>query len=82
VKWGGDPQTNSEFQGLTSFKVHDLEMLLRLSGKEAVVKTKYLAEWSGVMIWKPEDRYNPIGTANEINAKIMLNSAETLLKTL
>jgi HEPN domain-containing protein len=82
LKWGGYPQTNSEFQGLTSFKVHDLEMLLRLSGKEAVVKTKYLAEWSGVMIWKPEDRYNPIGTANEINAKIMLNSAETLLKTL
>jgi HEPN domain-containing protein len=82
LKWAGYPQTNAEFQGLASFKVHDLEMLLRLSGKAAIVKGKYLAEWSGVMIWRPEDRYNPIGTANETDARIMLDSAKTLLKTI
>jgi hypothetical protein len=43
LKWAGYPQTNAEFQGLASFKVHDLEMLLRLSGKAAIVKGKYLA---------------------------------------
>jgi hypothetical protein len=80
LKWAGYPQTQSEFQGLASFKVHDLEMLLRLSGKAGVVKGKYLAEWSGVMSWKPEDRYNPIGTANEMDARFMLVSTKTLLK--
>ena len=82
LKWAGYPQTSGEFQGLSSFKVHDLELLLKLSGRAAAIKTKYIAEWSGVLTWKPEDRYNPIGTANKTDARFMLDSAAVLLKKL
>lgn len=46
LKWQGFPETNSEFQGLSSFKTHDFDVLLRLSGVEDQAKTQYLAEWS------------------------------------
>jgi hypothetical protein len=59
-----------------------LELLLKLSGRATVIKTKYLAEWSAVFIWKPEDRYNLIGSANEIDARLMLDSAGVLLNKL
>ena len=82
LKWVGYPQTNSEFAGLASFKVHDLELLLRLSGRAGVIKSKHLAEWSAVLIWKPEDRYNLVGSANLVDARLMLDSAAVLLRKL
>jgi len=63
LKWKGFPQTRGEFHNFLSFKTHDLDVLLSLSGAEDEIKTKYLAEWSAVATWDPEARYNPIGTA-------------------
>lgn len=82
LKWSGYPETVKEFTGLTSFKVHDLDLLLRLTGKEQSVKAGFLAEWSAVAAWNPEARYKPIGSANESDAKLMLESASVLMKKL
>lgn len=80
LKWQGYPETQKEFTGLNSFKVHDLDLLLRLTGKEQSVKTGFLAEWSAVAAWNPEARYKPIGSANESDATLMLESAFVLMK--
>lgn len=82
LKWPGYPETKKEFERLASFKVHDLDLLLRLTGKEQSVKENFFAEWSAVAVWNPEARYKPIGSANESDAKLMLDSATVLMKKL
>src|SRR5690349_9720166 len=62
LKWAGFPATNKEFDNFKSFKVHNLDVLLSLTGMEAKIKSKYLAEWSAVTIWNPEARYTTIGS--------------------
>ncbi len=74
LKWSGYPLTNAEFAGLSSFKVHDLELLLKLTGRAALVKAHHLVEWSVVLTWKPEDRYKEIGSAGHEQSRSMLNA--------
>jgi HEPN domain-containing protein len=82
LKWPGYPETSKEFELLRSFKVHDLDLLLRLTGQEAKIRTKCLAEWSAVAAWNPEARYKPIGSVAVMDAKLMLTSASILMKQL
>lgn len=65
-----------------SFKTHDLDILLHLTGCEDKVKLKHLADWSIVAQWNPEARYNPIGSVQDSDAKDMLESTRELLKIL
>ncbi len=55
LKWAGYPATRSEFQSYQSFKTHDLDVLLNLSGVESKIKIQYFAEWSDIAAWEPED---------------------------
>lgn len=80
LKWPGYPQTGAEFQGLASFKVHNLRILLRLSGREELMEARHSADWLQVVDWNPEDRYSRIGTASEAKVRGMLRSAAFLLK--
>ena len=73
--WPGFPETRSEFENLTSFKTHKLDVLLSLSGLEQLVKTKHLEEWSAVSTWDPEARYKSIGHTTREQAELMLVSA-------
>ncbi len=82
LKWHGFPSTNKEFEGYHSFRTHNLDVLLRLSGSEVNIKTKYLAEWSVVAMWEPGTRYRPIGTATSVDAIDMIKSAKILLGVL
>ena len=82
LKWTGFPQTNREFEKYKSFKTHDLDVLLALSGIEGKVKREFLIEWSSVNSWNPESRYNPIGNVSRQDAKDMITSAEKLLKVM
>jgi len=66
----------------STFKTHDLDVLLHLTGLEDKVKLKLMAEWSIVAQWNPEARYNPIGNVNESDAKDMLDSTKELIKQL
>lgn len=79
LKWAGFPSTSAEFNDYKSFKTHDLDVLLHLSGLEAKIKTSLLAEWSAVAQWSPESRYSPLGKVTQTDAKSMVTSAKTLL---
>lgn len=80
--WGGFPESNKEFQPYRSFKTHDLDVLLSLSGMEAEIKSSYLADWSAVATWAPGVRYNPVGTADREDAELMIDAADSLLGVL
>lgn len=82
LKWGGFPSTNSEFQGLQSFKTHRLDLLLSLSGQESKIKTGYLADWSIVANWDSETRYSIIGTISKTEASDMIESAKIIVRAL
>lgn len=82
LKWSEFPEAAKDFGGLQSLKTHDLEILLRLSGIEARVKAKHLAEWSTVLDWNPEKRYQPIGRLTQQQATDMVTSVKRLLEVL
>ena len=79
LKWQGYPATRKEFEDLQSFRTHDLNVLLRLSGIELRVTSTYLAEWSVVVTWNPEVRYKPIGSSSRRDAERIIAAANVLL---
>lgn len=79
LKWAGFPASNKEFEDYRSFKTHDLDVLLHLSGLEDKIKTTLMAEWSAVAQWSPESRYSPMGKATAVDAASMVTSTKTLL---
>jgi len=82
LKWAVFPATNREFEGYASFRTHNLDVLLHLSGQEARIKTHLLAEWSIVVAWEPEARYRPIGTASAQDATDMVGATKAILRRL
>lgn len=80
----GFPETDAEFKALKPLwlKVHKLDNLLTLSGREPRVKSRYLTEWSGVAQWEPEARYKRIGSAKKQDAERMIHCTERLLRVL
>lgn len=79
LKWIGYPSSNKEFENYQTFRTHDLDVLLHLTGLEKSIKTGYLAEWSAVAKWNPAARYHPIGTANKNDTQLMISSAKILI---
>jgi len=82
LNWAEFPSTNSEFQAYRSFRTHELDVLLRLSGQEARIKQQYFASWNAVAVWKVESRYSSIGTVKTGDAQAMILAARELLKVL
>src|SRR5260221_8407212 len=82
LKWSGFPDSAQDFKGLQSVKTHDLEVLLRFSGIEDRVKAKHLLEWSAVLLWNPEKRYQAIGVSTAKEAVKMVTSVQRLLEVL
>jgi HEPN domain-containing protein len=80
--WAGYPSTAGEFKSYQTFRTHDLDVLLHLSGRETKIKGQMFAEWSTVAAWDPEARYKPIGSASRISAEGMVKAATALFKTL
>lgn len=79
LRWAGFPEKRSDFDGLQSFKTHDLDVLLRLSGREQYIKVNLFPEWTVVSQWNPEARYQPIGTVTAPAVRSMLAAARKLL---
>lgn len=82
LEWEGFPQTRREFEHLGSFKVHNLEALLRLSGAERRIRMQYDQDWREVENWEPALRYAPEGTANPHAAERVLASARQIVRAL
>jgi HEPN domain-containing protein len=82
LKWRGFPESTQDFKGYQLVRTHDLEVLLRFSGVEGRVKAKHLAEWSVVLKWHPEKRYQVIGLLHPQQAADMVTCVERLLEIL
>ena len=82
LRWAGFPSTSSEFQGYSSFKTHDFDVLLRLSGREGAVRDEHLVDWAVVVAWNPESRYRLPGAATRTAADSMLESTRSLMRAL
>jgi HEPN domain-containing protein len=82
LNWEGFPETGSEFANFKSFRTHDLDVLLRLSGLEATIKENHFPLWNAVVIWDPESRYRAIGSVTQSAAEEMVKAAKPLLELL
>jgi len=80
--WASFPASGGEFKQYQTFRTHDLDVLLHLSGREAKIKKQMFAEWSTVAAWDPEVRYKPIGSATKASADLMIRATTVLLKAL
>ena len=80
--WSGYPSNKRDFENYQSFKTHNLDVLLRLSGIEQKIKVELFAEWSSVAAWDPEIRYKPIGSATKEETNLMIDSSKKLLGVL
>ena len=79
LHWPGYPVSRSEFEQYQSFRTHNLDVLLRLSGIENRIRAEFVAEWVAVAAWDPEARYRPVGTATMPDAGLMIESTKRLL---
>ena len=82
LRWSNFPETRAEFQNFQSLRTHDFEVLLHFAGVGVRVKTKYLAEWSVVLNWDPDKRYQKTGQSTQQEAADMVASVKRLLKVL
>lgn len=82
LHWDGYPSTNKEFEYLRSFKTHDLDTLLNLSGIEKRIKKEFRMEWTIISQWDPQVRYKPIGSVKQQEVKQMIISIIKLLRIL
>ena len=82
LKWQEFPESRKEFTNLKSFKTHNLDVLLLLSGVETKIKSQYLIDWSIVTQWDPEVRYKPIGSAKKSDVQDMIKATKSLMKIL
>lgn len=80
LRWSHFPETSAEFRELQSFRTHNLDILLRLSGIESTINSTQLADWSVVATWEPELRYRIAGSTTYTEAQNMLRSTEALLR--
>jgi len=80
LKWQGYPSSKREFHDYQSFRTHDLDVLLHLTGREQTIKTNFLAEWSAAAQWNPAARYQPVGTAKRNDAQLMISAAKILMR--
>jgi hypothetical protein len=82
LNWISFPQSSREFEPFKSFKTHDLDVLLRLSGIESSIRTNFATEWSLTVQWNPELRYRATGTASQADAMNMLQAVQTLMSAI
>jgi HEPN domain-containing protein len=82
LKWTHFPETPGEFRRLETFKTHDLDILLRLSGREQYIEVHLFAEWTVVSQWSPESRYQPVGTVTATTTQGMISAAQKILADL
>ena len=74
--WADFPDAGHQYR---SFLVHDLDVLLHLSGREQHIRTALSSEWSDVVSWDPEVRYRPPGHATQPDLGQMIESARKIM---
>ena len=80
LKWNDFPESNNDFRNYQSFKTHNLDILLTLSGLESKIKSNNFFDWNNVNQWNPEMRYGAVGNLTKTVAEDMILSTKILLK--
>lgn len=81
--WEGFPRRGGERVSLfRPLFVHDLDMLLLYSGREAYVLSRLTTEWNNVRGWTPELRYEPSGSVSWIEAEQRMADIELIRSAL
>ncbi len=78
----GFPETRKEFEGKSSLKTHDLEVLLDFTAIQGRIKLSHFGDWAIVNKWNPEQRYSPPGTKTLTEAGDMIQATQNLLRIL
>ncbi len=76
LNWIKYPTTGNKYK---TFKTHDLDVLLHLTGFEDNLKSFHMLEWSIVAQWRPEARYK-IQNIIKSDAQDMLNATKELIR--
>ena len=79
LKWPGFPNSGKEFDGLQSFRSHELKRLLYLCGRESKIQLAFSPEWAEVCRWDPEKRYSPPGQVSRSDAELMIRCCRILI---
>jgi len=79
LNWAGFPETAGEFRRFESLKTHNLDVLLRFSGVESRILTRYFIEWSAFADWNPEVRYRVAWSNTRASALGKIRACRTLL---
>jgi HEPN domain-containing protein len=79
--WDEYPSTGKGSEKYKTFKTHDFEVLLHLSGVEKSIKTLLMAEWSVLKNWESETRYSSQRQIKE-DVSLMIEATEILLEHL
>ena len=73
-----DNDLGNEIKYLKEIKNHDLQKLLYYSGQEYRIKADLLEEWTNILYWRPEIRYNrKIG--DKIFNELIIESVEKII---
>ena len=82
LNWADFPESGKEFDSYRSFKTHNLEVLLHLSGVEGRIFTELEQEWDTVQRWNSELWYARPGRHMEHSAAGILHSTQEILRAL
>jgi hypothetical protein len=84
LQWDGYPETNAEFSNYKSFKVHNLDDLLKLAGLEKKIRSDTIAfaRWQIVKIWNSEIRYKKVGSMSNSDAQDIINATRDTINSI
>ena len=82
LNWAEFPESGKDFEDYRSFRTHNLNVLLFLSGIRNRVLADQEPEWESVMGWNSELWYARPGRHNEQTATGILQSTKEILRTL
>ena len=81
--WSRFPDTGREAADYRSFRTHDLDVLLHLSGVRHRIAAGMQQDWETVSKWRPELRYAPAGAGAALPpAGVMIPAATRILEAL
>ena len=80
--WTGFEETGSRAAMFRPLFVHDLNMLLLYSGREAYVLSQLSTEWNNVRGWNPALRYTAGGAISQSAAEQRLSEIEMIRRAL
>ncbi len=80
--WEGFEDSGSRASMFRPLFVHDLNMLLLYSGREAYVLSQLSTEWNNVRGWTPALRYNASGAISRSAAEQRMSEIELIRSAL